>query len=135
MPIVSINYIAVLVATIASMILGAVWYAPAVFGKEWMRLTNLTAKDTKQNRGAPMALMLVGSLVASYVMAHFVAFTNATTVADGIRTGAWIGVGFVFTAAMSESIFSHRPARLLAITGGYQIVNLIMLGAILAAWR
>lgn len=135
MPVVEINYLAVMVTTLASMILGTIWYAPRVFGKEWMKLIGLTEQDTKENRGAPMVLMMVGSLVAAYVMAHFVGFTNATTLADGARTGAWIGIGFVFTAAMGESIFSQKPARLLAITGGYQVVNLIMIGAILGAWR
>lgn len=135
MPVVSINFLVVLATTLASMVLGVIWYAPIVFGKEWMRLTGLGEEDTKENRGAPMVLMLVGSLVASYVMAHFVAFAGASTIADGARVGAWVGIGFVFTAAMGESIFSHKPARLLAITGGYQVVNLIMIGAILAAWR
>lgn len=135
MPAVSINYVAVLVAAFGSMVLGVIWYAPQVFGKEWMKLVGLTEKDTKENAGAPMVLMMVGSLVAAYVMAHFVDFTNARTFTDGARTGAWIGIGFVFTAAMGESIFSHKPARLLAITGGYQVVNLIIIGALLGAWQ
>jgi len=135
MPVVTINYLAVLVATLASMILGAIWYAPPVFGKQWMKLTGLTEKDAKDNRGAPMALMLVGALVAAYVMAYFVGYTGAQTIGDGIRLGAWIGIGFVFTAAMGETIFSRRPTKLLAITSGYQVINLIMIGAILAAWR
>lgn len=135
MPAVTINYLAVVVATFASMILGVIWYAPRVFGKEWMKLVGLTKEDAKDNRGAPMLLMLIGSLVTAYVMAHFVGFTGSKTLADGLRTGAWIGIGFVFTAAMGESIFSHKPARLLAITGGYQVVNLMMIGAILAAWQ
>lgn len=135
MLIVSINYLAVAVATLASMALGLVWYAPQLFGKQWMALTGITERQRKQNRGVPMALVLAGSLVTAYVMAHFVAFTNATTVVDGVRTGAWIGVGFVFTATLTESLFAHRPARLLAITGGYQVLNCILLGAILAAWR
>lgn len=135
MPVVEINYLAIIGATFASMALGFIWYAPFAFGKEWMRLVGLSEADTKENRGAPMLLMLIGSLVAAYVMAHFVGFTGAKTLADGARTGAWIGIGFVFTAAMGDSIFSHKPARLLAITGGYQVVNLMMIGAILAAWQ
>lgn len=135
MPTVSVNYLAVLVVTLASMMLGTVWYAQRVFGKEWMRLSGLSEGDAKENRGAPMILMLIGALVSSYVMAHFVDFAAATTLADGARVGAWIGIGFVFTAAMGESIFSHKPAKLVAINGGYQVVNLIMIGAILAAWQ
>lgn len=135
MPIVTINYLAVVVATFASMLLGTIWYSKAMFGKQWMQLVGLTQKDVESNRALPMLLMLVASLVASYTMAHFVGFTGAKTLADGARTGAWIGIGFVFTAALGESIFSHRPARLLTINGGYQVVNLMLIGAILAVWR
>jgi len=38
----SINYIAVILATLSSMAVGAIWYTPRVFGKLWMRLTGVT---------------------------------------------------------------------------------------------
>lgn len=135
MPVVAVNYVAVVAATFASMVLGTLWYSNVTFGKQWMELVGLTKKDVENGRTLPMLLMLVGALVASYTMAHFVSFTGAKTLADGARTGAWIGIGFVFTAALGESIFAHRPARLLAINGGFQVVNLMLIGAILAVWR
>lgn len=36
MPEVTVNYVAILVAVIASMILGYLWYSKMLFGKAWM---------------------------------------------------------------------------------------------------
>jgi hypothetical protein len=33
---IDINYVAVFVAALASMIIGAAWYSPILFGKEWI---------------------------------------------------------------------------------------------------
>ncbi|MDO8656228.1 MAG: DUF1761 domain-containing protein, partial [Nanoarchaeota archaeon] len=45
MPTAIINYLAVLVAAIISMIVGAFWYSPYLFGKQWTELMNLAPKD------------------------------------------------------------------------------------------
>ncbi|HEY4267070.1 MAG TPA: DUF1761 domain-containing protein, partial [Galbitalea sp.] len=37
----SINYIAVILATLSSMIIGSVWYTPKVFGNYWMKLSGV----------------------------------------------------------------------------------------------
>jgi hypothetical protein len=42
-----LNWIAVIVAGASSLVLGAIWYAPPVFGKKWMALAGLTEEQTK----------------------------------------------------------------------------------------
>ena len=37
-----INWLAVMLATLSSMVVGSVWYAPPVFGRMWMRLIGKT---------------------------------------------------------------------------------------------
>lgn len=39
-----VNYLAVLVSAIASMVLGMIWYNPSVFGNTWMKLSKLSEK-------------------------------------------------------------------------------------------
>ena len=41
----AINYWAVLVAAVAYMILGAIWYSPILFGSAWMRLIGKTKEQ------------------------------------------------------------------------------------------
>lgn len=38
---VEVNYVAVLLAALATMLVGSVWYTPAVFGKIWMKLAKV----------------------------------------------------------------------------------------------
>ncbi len=73
MPEVSINYLAVVVAAVASMIIGAIWYSPRVFGRMWMRLTGKTMDQMAgQNAGRAYLVTFFGSLVMAWVLAMFV---------------------------------------------------------------
>ena len=49
---VEINWLAVLLAALANMVIGAVWYMPQLFGKEWQKIVGLKDKDMKA--GAPV---------------------------------------------------------------------------------
>ena len=83
MPEVSVNYLAVVVAAVASMIIGAIWYSPRVFGRMWMRLTGKTMDQMAgQSAGRGYLVTFIGSLVTAWVLAVFVDFTNATSIGE-----------------------------------------------------
>ena len=42
------NLLAVIIAGIASLIIGMLWYNEKLMGKEWMRLLGLTKKEMKE---------------------------------------------------------------------------------------
>ena len=46
MEVLELNYVAVLVCAVVSMVVGAVWYGP-LFGKQWMEVIGINAKDKK----------------------------------------------------------------------------------------
>ena len=140
MPQVDINYLAVLVATVAAMVIGAIWYAPKVLGNLWMKELGMgaTPEDReKMRKGAAKAYagMFIAALVTSYVLAHFVDYTNATTALNGAVTALWLWLGFVATVIFGQVLFEKRSLTLFAIGAGYQLVNLVVMGIILAVWR
>ena len=45
-----VNIWAVILAGISYLILGALWYSPLLFGKQWMELNGFTEKDLKTNK-------------------------------------------------------------------------------------
>ena len=70
-PEIHINYLSVIVAVIASFFFGWLWYGP-LFGKVWMRLMNLPTEG-KPSTGVMirgMVLMIIGTILIAYVMAH-----------------------------------------------------------------
>lgn len=127
----NINYLAVILAVVSTMIVGSIWYAPFAFGKTWMKLVGKTDKDIK-GAGMAMSMMVVVALIEAVVLSYFINLMNAHTLLDGLKAGALIWVGFVATALGVHNIFEGRNIRLWLINAGYHLVNLVIMGMILA---
>ncbi len=134
MPSVDINYLAVVIAAVVNMIVGAVWYSPALFAKQWVALTGRKLEDMK-GAGSGYAIAAVGALVQAWVLVHFVRYAGSTTAVDGAMTGFWLWVGFVAVTMGVNTVFSGRRKKLWVIDSGYFLVVLLINGALLAAWH
>lgn len=134
MPTVEINYLAVLVAGVVAMAIGALWYQDAIFGRAW--LSELGKKQSELGSGnIGYVIAMAGNLLIAYVLAHFVDYTQATTIVAGALTGFWLWLGFVATAMAMNYAFEGRSARLFWINSLMQLAVLAACGAILAVWR
>lgn len=135
MPEVSINYIAVLVAGVINMVVGGLWYSPALFGNAWMRMVNITEEGAKKGAAKAYSLMFIIALISTFALAHFVDYTQAVSFVDGMKTALWLWVGFVGAVMITDVIFAKRPFKLFLITSGYQLVVMLINGGILAIWQ
>jgi hypothetical protein len=141
MPSVDVKLIAVLAATGANMVLGLLWYAPPFLGKTWQKLVGLSDSDMKNaDRTVPMIAMLVLAFVESYVLFHFITYTQYfyptyTNIAAGLITALWVWVGFVVTVMGGNYMFAQRRKKLLAIDSGYQLVALLAAGLIIGLMK
>lgn len=133
---VQINLIAVLVAAAVSYILGGFWYSPLLFGKNWTAALGKSEEELKQVSKIKAYLgSLIATLIMAYVMAHFVAYANASTLLLGATTGFWAWLGFVATTGLINSLFQGKSMKLFIIDAGYFLVGMILMGAILGVWR
>jgi hypothetical protein len=133
MPTVSINYWAVLAAAAINMVIGSVWYSNILFAKPWMKSIG-KKKEELGMAGPAMGLMVIGSLIMAYVLAHIVSYASAVTAMDGARTGFWIWAGFVLPVVTGLSVFEGRNRDWFLITVGYYLLVLLVNGAVLAHW-
>lgn len=134
MPQVQINFLAVVAAAVANMIIGSIWYSPGVFGKRWMSLAGIRQGGMKE-AGPAYAAAFVVALILAYVLAHFVGYTQAHTFGDGLQLGFWVWLGFVATTSSGDYIFGGRPRQLYVLNNGYHLVTLLVNGVLLALWR
>lgn len=140
----TINWLAVLVAGISSFVLGGVWYSPALFGKAWMSENRLTVQDVQQgNKGKIFGLSFIFSLIMAANLGMFLADSPAhcpagcaqrTDIVWGTIAGLLAGV-WAFSAIAIVGLFEHKTARYIFINGGYIMVALGLMGAIIGAWR
>ncbi|HEY2580347.1 MAG TPA: DUF1761 domain-containing protein, partial [Mucilaginibacter sp.] len=77
---VHVNYLAVVAATVASYILGAIWYG-VIFKNAWIRLTGITDMKPKP---VNLVLVLVSMFVMAYVLHHSIVFGDAYLKTSGI---------------------------------------------------
>lgn len=137
---IAINYLAIIAATVAAMIVGTLWYGP-VFGKQWMSMMGMTPESMKAMKLSPMGAMigmLVLSLLMNYVLAHGIAFGNIATGMSGVvggMTGAfWYWLGFCVPLTASPFLWENKSWKLWAFNALYYLVTLLISGAILGAW-
>lgn len=136
------NYLALLVAGIASMTLGFLWYNPILFGKPWMKLMGYTSESLKKAQkemgklyGVSFLLTLITGFVLAHVMAMSINFFNYPALTTGLISAFWMWLGFVMPVQVTDTIFGNKKVKLLAINTGYQLFSLVVMGVILGLWR
>ena len=124
------NWLAIVIAVIANMVLGTLWYGNWAFGKSWIKLSGHTMGEGMQV-GPLYGLTALAALVQAITMSWFIGQTGAHSGSAGGIVGLYVGLGFIATAMFAEVLFAGRHPRLFAITAGYSVVAAIIQGAII----
>lgn len=126
---ININWLAVLLAALASFIVGGLWYS-VLFARVWQREAGVT--DDQLKRGTTQ--VFVGSFLLAVVMAVVLAaFIGGGGAAFGALAGLAAGAAWVAAALGVNYLFERRSLTLFAINAGYNIVTFSAMGAIIGA--
>jgi hypothetical protein len=134
----NINFLALIVAAIASFGLGAIWYSPILFSKAWQKGVGLS-DDTIKN--ANLALIFGSSFLLIFLMDFGLAIIlqghagRDINWRSGFLYGVLLGVFFIATSIGINILYQRKSFKLWAIDAGYQVLYLGISGAILGAWR
>jgi hypothetical protein len=137
---VDINYLAVLLAALSSMVIGSLWYMPAVFGNAWMRMSG-AKPDPSMNRGMKAVwtygTVFIASLVTAYVLAHvtFIAnrFFGNGFLSDALQTGFWLWLGFTAARIYVHDTFEARRKKLTLLNAAHELVTVLVMALIIGA--
>jgi hypothetical protein len=133
-----INWIAVIVASLAYFMLGALWYSKALFAKRWIADLKIDVNNPDAKKG--MGMMFGGSLVLMFVQCLALAvlagkMEGLTTWMSGLKLGAFMGCCFCAAAVGVNYLYEKKPCSLFLINAGYAIVGNIIAGIIICSWR
>jgi hypothetical protein len=131
-----LNWLAVLVATLAYFLLGAVWYAQAFLGKAWQRSSGITVPEGQRPGAAFYIIPLITCFLAVVATAMIAASTGSSTAGDAIVLGLVAGVGYAASLSLLGSAFGNypEPGTYFAITAGYHLVGLVGASLIVTLW-
>ena len=137
----SLNWLAILVAAVSTMILGFLWYSPLLFAKAWTREMGYDPNDKakmeeiKKSAGPAYAGSFAAGLLSAFTLALILHGMRAESLHFGIMASFHIWLGFVATVQFTGALFAKQSMKLFAINTGYQLVCYLTMGAILVLWR
>ncbi len=159
------NLIAVLVASLVTLLVGFVWYNPKVFGTIWMKETGMTEEKAKKSNmikifgltifyslllssAVPMLVihqmgalgMIGGPNLADKALPSYTSFM--ADYGDAFRTfkhgalhGFMSGLFMILPITAINGLFEQKSWKYILITAGYWIVSLTIMGGIICAWK
>jgi hypothetical protein len=130
-----INYWALIVATLVKFGIGFVWFT-FLFGKQWAAMMKMDPAQmgNKAIMVRGMITDLVGGFIMAYVLVHAVHYAGAATATQGTIVGFFNWLGFIGVTTLSSNTWENRPFALWLIGNGYQLLSLLIMGAIVAMW-
>lgn len=136
----SINWLAVLCASISAIVMGGVWYSPALFGNSWLRENRFMVEQIRARN--PIWLLLL-AIIFTFIMAGITGLCLATAsnmqlLKVSMTMGALMGLvlgGIAFSGLTIVAIFEMKSVIYILINGGYLVLSLILMGAILGLWQ
>ncbi len=131
------NYLAILVAAIACFLAEGGWYT--FFQQAWMNGIGRT-REWLMGPGALSPVLqygtaFVSAVVVATALSYAIQATGPQTALRGIKAGALLWLGFVLTTWSTEYVFEVRPLSLLGINGGFWLIGMVVMGAIVGAWK
>jgi hypothetical protein len=138
MQILGVKLVYVVLAAVAAMVVGFLWYSPLLFAKPWMLAMGYDPNDRaavdemRKGAGKLYGTAFLANLAAAFVLGKIVVVTTVTTVSYGMKVGFAIWLGFVATVQLTDTLFGRKPFRQFLINTGYQLACYLVMGAILA---
>lgn len=132
-----INPWAVLLAGLASFLIGGVWYA-VIFGKGWARAYRLSEEKLSELGKSvvwTMPTMFVCEMMSALVVGVLVVSLDITGVLQGGALGLLLWFGLTTALGFVNHIGAGRPLRGFPYDAGKHAVSLAAVGAILSCWR
>lgn len=133
-----INYWTVVLATLSSMVVGSIWYAPKVFGTRWARLAKVDMGRSPATAVLPIVTTVIVSFVTAWVLAGSASiawhFYGGTYFWAAVVTSVFLWAGFTAARFITHDAFEGRSTSLTVLNIGHELVTVVVMAIIIGVW-
>lgn len=132
----SINWLAIVVCVVVSMVSGSIWFNPKTFFPVWWKAIGRSENEQPgmQNMGMVWGLTVLSSFVQAVSLALMINVMGSSSLGSGAMAGFMLWLGFVATTGLTNKLFSGQ-LKAWVIEQGNHLINFLLFGAILGAWH
>jgi hypothetical protein len=130
------NYLAITLAAVACFLLEAGWYS--FFMQSWLNGIGRSREwlnGTGVNPALQYGAALLSAALTAAVISGFTQITGPQTALRGIKIACGLWLGGALPVLATECVFEVRSYQLFAINTGFWLVAMIVMGAIVGAWK
>ena len=131
-----VSWLGVIVGAAIYFVLGALWYSPPLFARQWQAAIGWDPSRTPPQMN-PMTYVIPALmyLAAGVAMALIAAAIGVETLTDGLTLGLVTGLGFALPMVGVEATFDPnkpKPMAWFLITVAYHLIGFAILGVTVA---
>jgi hypothetical protein len=127
-----INWWAVIVATLSTMIVGTIWYTPRVFGTWWQKTARV---EMAANATSAIIVTVIVSFISAWVLAGAAAiaqeFYGGSFLANSVITALILWAGFTAARFITHDAFENRPRMLTLLNISHELVTFLVMALII----
>lgn len=127
----------ILGAALAAWLIGALWYSPLLFARAWVKAHGHTPEKLaamRANAGKAYAGSFLAFVLIAYVLHLFLHRLGVTSASAGVVWAFHAWLGFALPIGFTANLYSDKPIATFIIDAGYQLLYLVVMGAILGRW-
>ncbi len=130
----------ILLAALASIVIGSLWYSPLLFGKIWMKEKGIDPNckmdaAMKKKMVCSYSIQIVASLLTAFIMSNIALYGGANTYGMGAALGFSLWLGFSLTATMATVAWEGKLTKTTLITASNYLVTYVAMGMIIAGMK
>jgi len=134
----NINWVAVLVSALVGIASGAIWFGPKTFYPVWWKAMGRSEGEVPGD-GMNMGIVFGSTFVAQFVqavsMALIISAVSHPNFGKGALVGLVAGIGISAASSLGHRLFGGQGFRVWALEVSNDILNLVLMGAILGGWN
>jgi hypothetical protein len=134
-----LNWLHIVVATVAYFVLGALWYSKILFVGPWIKGHQIDVNNPDAKKG--VALVMAGSFVLFFVTTTGIAILQElipayhADVIHAVKYSLLMGFLFSFSTMSIGYLYTMKPLSVHLIDGLYHVTGITIAGLILALWK
>ena len=133
-----INYWAVLLATLSSMVVGSIWYTPKVFGTRWAKLAKVDLDGAASSAVGAIVVPVLVSFITAWVLAGATViawhFYGGNFLLGALLTAGALWAGFTAARFITHDAFEGRPPALTTMNIAHELVTVLVMALIIGVW-
>lgn len=131
-----LNYWAIIIGWLINSMVGAFWYSPAGFGKQWAKHTGINhMKMPEKEATKTLGFIALFGFIQVVVLAITIHSLHIKTAFDGLTVGVVLWLGFTAATTVGNTLYQRLGWKFWWLNASYYLLVMAVNSVIFAIWR